>query len=145
MPLPFEWVERLFQRLHAMYGTKWVALWDGQDIRNVMAAWAYDLAGVSADQIKRALEHLKSHNPFPPTLPEFLSLCRQFRVDQPVSAPALDAPRGPKPAMPEVSFSSGGLAWAKKINDRYCAYEIVPHAAVQMAKEALGKGWRERR
>lgn len=43
-----------------------------------MATWARELAGFAdrPEAIKRALESQKE-SPFPPTLPEFLALCRQ--------------------------------------------------------------------
>ena len=78
-----------------MYGSLWLDRWAGIPLDEVKATWARDLARVSPGQMARALDHLKAHNPMPPTLPEFLSLCRQFRVQDPVLA--LPAPRGPIP------------------------------------------------
>lgn len=139
--LPSAWVDRLFDLLFAMYGQRWTAMWaDAQSIDDIKAVWAEDLAGVNADQIRRALDHLKGNNPHPPTLPEFLGLCRQFRVAEPYAA--LPSPRD-EPA-PEVKALINDIgkgktpdyrAWAKKILANPKAY---PHISVEFAREAMG-------
>lgn len=74
-PLPLPWVERLFERFAAMYGTKFLDLWRDMDVQAVKAAWAEDLAGMTVDEIKAGIDALKT-KPWPPTLPEFIALCR---------------------------------------------------------------------
>jgi hypothetical protein len=93
---PKAWVEALFKRFSVMYGSRWAAMWDGVPMADVVDGWQTDMGGVTADQVKRALEHLKANNPFPPTLPEFLSICRQFRVKE-SNVHYLAAPRGVMP------------------------------------------------
>lgn len=73
--LPESWVEKLFSRLSAMYGRKFADLWSGCNLREVKAAWAEDLAVFSGEEIKRGLDACKTRT-FPPTLPEFVQLCR---------------------------------------------------------------------
>jgi len=76
--LPAEWIERIFALMLASYGAKFTDLWRGTDLAAVKALWAQKLAGFS-DQpkaIKAALDAL-DERPFPPTLPEFLALCRE--------------------------------------------------------------------
>jgi hypothetical protein len=61
----------------AMYGSKFADLWAGTDEAEVRKVWADKLAGF-ADKpgcIKAAIDALDDR-PFPPTLPEFLGLCR---------------------------------------------------------------------
>lgn len=94
-PSPGALVDRLFQHFACMYGSLWLDRWAGIPLPEVKATWARDLSRVSPGQMARALDHLKAHNPMPPTLPEFLSLCRQFRVADPVLA--LPPPRGEIP------------------------------------------------
>jgi hypothetical protein len=94
---PKNWVELLFRRFSVMYGSKWTAMWADVPMADVLDAWQTDLDGVKPEQIKRALEHMKSHNPFPPTLPEFLGICRQFRP-QPSNVRYLAAPKTEMPA-----------------------------------------------
>lgn len=69
---------------------------DGQDagIANAKEVWGEKLAGFAGrpECIKRALESLPQH---PPTLPEFIVLCRQFT---PALPPMLTAPHPGKEA-----------------------------------------------
>lgn len=86
-------MDRLFQRFATMYGTAWSGKWVNVPLDQVKAAWAEDLAFASSDQLRRALDHCKGHNPHPPSSPEFVGLCHAF-------APAMEtgnrlpAPRG---------------------------------------------------
>lgn len=73
--LPASWTERLFTRLATMYGTKFLDMWKGLDLNAVKQAWAEDLAGYSADELKRGLEWCKTQD-WPPTLPAFMTACR---------------------------------------------------------------------
>lgn len=75
--LKIEWVERIFQEFSNLYGTKAATLWDGQDPDRLKAYWADKLDGFSdkPEAIRAALDALTEH-PFPPTLPEFVVLCR---------------------------------------------------------------------
>ena len=73
--LPIEWIDRLFQRLGGMYGSKFLAMWEGSDIESVKRIWAESLADFEADEIRDGLESCKTRT-WPPTMPEFLLLCR---------------------------------------------------------------------
>lgn len=72
-------IDRLFMRLGAMYGAKWLDLWGPIPLDAVKAEWARTLTGVSPEAMRMALDHLLNAGvAFPPTLPEFTSLVRQF-------------------------------------------------------------------
>lgn len=75
--LPDAWVERLFDHMAALYGSKFADLWRSTDPAKVRAMWADKLAGFAdkPQAIKAALDAL-DERPFPPTLPEFIALCR---------------------------------------------------------------------
>ena len=118
--LPDAWIDRLFDRLEAGYGSKWLNMWGNTNLANVKSLWAEKLAGF-ADNPKAlayALDCLDEH-PFPPTLPEFLALCR--KAPRP-SLPALPQPE----ASPEKAAAFANevksvtsqkkdlLAWARK-------------------------------
>lgn len=96
MALPPEWIEKLFSRLGALYGSKHLDQWAGQDIAVVKETWAATLGQFDGDHIAGALRKLAtSGSPFPPTLPEFIALCQVARgstlpVHQPL--PALPKP-----------------------------------------------------
>ena len=92
-------VDRLFQRLHAMYGAKWLDLWAGCPMDAVKAEWARSLTGHDVEAVRLALEHLiTAGNPFPPTMPEFVSLVQQFKRRGPHAIAITDNRRDPPPA-----------------------------------------------
>lgn len=68
-------IDRLFQMLHGFYGTKFVDLWRDQDINEVKAAWRQELRGLTAAELQAGMDGCRTR-PWPPTLPEFLLLCR---------------------------------------------------------------------
>ena len=91
--LPNAWIDRLFGRLAAMYGKHWLDLWADVPMADVKDAWQTELAGVTGDQLVAALKGLGK---FPPTLPEFVALCK------PPATPAahrllLRSSAGPRP------------------------------------------------
>lgn len=123
--LPDALIDRLFDRMEAAYGSKWANMWGNTNLRNVKALWAEKLAGFSVNPkaIKYALDALDEH-PYPPTLPEFLALCRKAPRLQ---VEALPAPAADKQkinaAAKEAKRATGGkqdlLGWAKR--PRSCA------------------------
>lgn len=68
-------IERLFARLAAMYGARFADLWRGADIEHVKRVWAEELSDYTRDEIARGVAACRSRD-WPPTLPEFLKLCR---------------------------------------------------------------------
>ena len=73
--LPEPWIERLFARFEAMYGARFADAWKGCSIAHVKAVWAEDLGGVSRDELAAGIAGCRSRD-WPPTLPEFMKLCR---------------------------------------------------------------------
>lgn len=88
MPLPDSWVEALFARLAVRYGAAWMRQWEGVDIAAVKADWAEQLSGATSGAIKHALDCLPIDRP--PTVGQFLALCRNAPQYAP---PALPAPQ----------------------------------------------------
>jgi hypothetical protein len=98
------WIDRIFSRMQGMYGSRWLDMWrDGQTVTTggrtfdhgvalAKSMWAEELSGLQGapERIRKALECCKSM-PHPPTLPEFLALCRQQHAE----FRALPAPSGP--------------------------------------------------
>ena len=72
---PSSGVDRLFQTLLGFYGNKFVDLWRDLDIAQVKATWRQELRTMTASEILAGLEGCRAR-PWPPTLPEFLLLCR---------------------------------------------------------------------
>lgn len=79
-------VDALFARFAAFYGKHWLDLWADIPVAAVKAEWAYRLQSMPMDALRLAVEHLLKHSKFPPTLPEFYTLCDQFK---PREAPRL--------------------------------------------------------
>ena len=73
--LPEEWIERIFQRMENFYLSLWKDRFGDIQRERVKQAWAEELAGYSATEIKRGLDTCRTMK-FPPTLPEFLTACR---------------------------------------------------------------------
>lgn len=68
--------ERIFARLQALWGTKFLQLWRGADMAEVFATWDHALQGVSPDRIMAALRDCETLDQ-PPTLPVFIRMCRE--------------------------------------------------------------------
>ena len=69
-------IERLFARFEGMYGAKFADAWKGCDLRNVKSVWAETLGALSRDELARGVAGCMTKE-WPPTLPEFVKLCRQ--------------------------------------------------------------------
>lgn len=82
--LPRSWVEALFKKFLIRYGTLWADRYKGLGLSpdEIAEEWATELAGFSPEEIKRGLDASRSKT-FPPTLPEFLSLCRPAAMVRP--------------------------------------------------------------
>lgn len=74
--LPDAYIDRLFERLACMYGRKFADLWGGIDPLAVRKTWAEDLGRYPGEVIAKALTVCRDTKPFPPTLPEFILLCK---------------------------------------------------------------------
>lgn len=67
--------ERIFGRLQAIWGVRFLQLWRGAEMAEVYATWDAALRDVAPERIARALLDCQNADK-PPTLPEFLALCR---------------------------------------------------------------------
>lgn len=131
-PLPPAWVERIFKRLAGMYGAqKFGAMWAGTDMEDAKELWAEQLGRFKAESIGAALQRLiDSGSEWPPTLPEFVELCRQCAVERAARTPALPAPKGKRPedyTMPDMSANRAGvdyLRWLRVVGSLSVAREL---------------------
>jgi hypothetical protein len=85
-------VAAIFRRLQAIYGSRWTASIDGIE-EDAVREWSRALADMTPTHIRRGLDSLRGE--WPPTLPEFVALCRpaapyhrEYRPER-----LLDAPR----------------------------------------------------
>ncbi len=157
-PLKRSWVRKLFAELQGNYGTRFLDMWrsgvtdtNGDDVglQNAMDMWAEKLAGFRErpDAIRRVLDTLPKH---PPTLPEFVELCRTSCPKQEVKAlPAPDVPLSVIEARQaeaqsiaaRVAGNVPGKDWAHKLRARYLAGERLLMVQVSIASAALGETW----
>lgn len=83
-PLPQEWVERIFLRLHGRFGNNFTDKFkmgkndsNGNDLGllNAKQVWSEELAGISPDRIKTALLHQYE---YAPSCDQFKAQCRSI-------------------------------------------------------------------
>lgn len=74
-PKPAELARQVFTRLLAYYGKHMADMWIGQDMDYVRQVWGEALAELSREEISQGLTACRALD-WPPTLPEFLKLCR---------------------------------------------------------------------
>ena len=161
-PLPMGWVRKLFGELQGNYGVRFLDMWrsgvvpedgpnKGEDlgVLNAMSLWAEKLAGFRdrPDAIRRVLDNLPAH---PPTLPEFVGLCRSN-----CPQPAFQALPSPAPSEEtrqnrsaeieqqarSVTAATPSKDWARKLRAEYQAGRHLLQAQIVMASDALGEVW----
>lgn len=146
MSLPTKVIDRLFERLAATYGAKWVRQWDGVPMADVKSAWAHELSGFHDRMTDLAWALGNLPEPCPNAI-EFRNLCRK--------APQPESPRLPEPkADPErlrVEFAKLGdlratigtvdhKAWARRIITNHTGGLRVSPISLRFAREALRMG-----
>ncbi len=152
--MPAAWVDRLFERFMAMYGTqKVVAMWAGCELAGVKATWAEALgryeSATLADAVRALLD---SGSAWPPTLPEFVEQCRQAAIARREYGTALPPPAATETSREEAAellraIGAAGItapkardrfAWAHRIVERYqagdttlkgCAHDMALRAS----------------
>lgn len=72
---PDEWIEKRFAWFAAMWGSKFADLWRGCNLAEVKALWAKELSALTPEERARGYAACRTRD-WPPTLPEFLKLCR---------------------------------------------------------------------
>jgi hypothetical protein len=74
-PLPTAWIEKLFERMTALYGSKFADMWRGTDPEQVKALWSQELGKLSREEVTKGAQALMTLE-WPPSLPQFINLCR---------------------------------------------------------------------
>lgn len=143
-------IDRLFARFSAMYGNKFFDMWANSNFDEVKKCWADELRIFSVDQVKAAIDGLKSNN-FPPTLPEFLQLCAASKAKATVTyikaVPRLQSKDQPgdwhaakarcMELAKQFSHKQPSNDWANRILQRVDAGENIPADSMRMAMEAM--------
>jgi hypothetical protein len=78
--LPLPWIEALFAKFSAFYGAQFAQKWAGSNLDQVKTEWADALGRFEGLTLKAAVEHCRDNVQFPPSLPEFVTICKSQRV-----------------------------------------------------------------
>lgn len=73
--LPDAWIEKLFSQFAAAHGRKFADLWHGCNLADVKALWAEELGTMTREELAAGWAACRRRE-WPPTLPEFVNLCR---------------------------------------------------------------------
>lgn len=122
--LPTRWAAKLILRMQALYGAAFTRQWEGLDPDSMAQCWAEELAGYSAEEIRRGLDGCRTSK-FPPTLPEFLTMCRP-------------------PIQPEVAFHEAvsGMVARRRGEIGSWSHPAIYWAAVRVGNtDMLGMGY----
>ena len=151
--LPDSWIGRVFDHMSGLYGSRFADLWRGTDPETVRRMWDEKLAGFREmpGAIKEALDSLDS-KPYPPTLPEFLQMCREAaprHLNKPVMLSYTQTPEDRAKAQ-EIARTvvekivetdnREHKAWAKRLKARDEASERLSLTQVSAYREALDSG-----
>ena len=149
--LPAAWIERIFALMLDLYGSKFSQQWAASDPASMKRTWGEKLAGFSPAAIKYALGAMDERT-FPPTLPEFLGLCRDHARRQGTAMPSLPAPELTREEaaarigrLTSAAPQKQGLdprGWCKSLKRDYLAGKKLNQIQIDMASEALGETWR---
>lgn len=147
--LPREWVEKLFTLMACTYGSKFADLWIGQDMEIVKAHWAKKLGVFPRTAVAKAVQSLDK--PFPPTLPEFMELCRQAsrREESAILLPSTEVPKEVAAARAEevkklaalAVKSNGNRRWAHALREAYLRGRKLEPIQIILASAALSESW----
>lgn len=152
--LPEAWIERIFSVMAGYYGSKFADLWSGTDPEVMRRVWAEKLAGFRdhPEVFKAALDACDDRL-FPPTLPEFIGMCRTAASSsrRPAEALALPEPKAdPERAKSIAKYAVAAirkgenhdfLAWCKDLRHAYLTGEHLLPIQIRNASEALNEVW----
>lgn len=129
--IPEHWIESLFEKMAFTYGTKFADQWRGIDTDGIKRHWAEKLGALTNQELAHGVLKLETRD-WPPTLPEFLKLCRP--VIDPVVAfhEALEQGARRDRGEPE-EWSSPAVFWAWR--------KIGPYDFSRMTYAVLKPRW----
>lgn len=111
----------------------------------VKDSWAQELARFDGETIRKALDHVKQSNKFPPTCPEFVGICLAMRPAQ-STYKAISGPREERD--PRITAAIAEFLnpqrkvdpkdWARKILAEHESGTFNNWHSITVAKQALG-------
>ncbi len=131
-------VDRVFDKLKALYGANFLAKWADVDPVELHRIWSAALERYTGEEIAAALGDVLASCPYPPNLPEFVKLCadqhakrvvaRQpaFKLPAPDTSAENKAAREHAAAMlRNIGKPQPGRDWARKARARHESREHV--------------------
>ena len=136
--LPDAWVDRLFDRLTAIYGSQKVgAMWLDVDQAEVKRAWGGARAKYPPAAIGQALEDLpEMPSPWPPTLPEFVAIVREAAEVRRTASTDLRLPAPSDLAPAESQAVKDFRAEFKRFIGRHMVTDGPSHRMRQQVRES---------
>ena len=145
--LPKHWIEALFSKMSAFYGSKFAVMWSGSKPEEVQKAWAIELAKLTREQLKAGSDALTAFSR-PPTLPDFVAHCKQTRAEmEERRAPQLEHRAPVDPEKAKAALESVHAASAKiiaRVPTAEWAYRLLmsgrkdlSHEVVRCATDAI--------
>ncbi len=78
--LPLTWIDALFQKFENFYGADFTRKWgEVSDVVKLKQEWAEKLFQFNGDTLRQAIDHCAEHVPKPPSLPEFVIICKSMK------------------------------------------------------------------
>ncbi len=140
-PAMAEFIDWLFRRLHAKYGSEWSRQWDGMPISDAKSDWSCELAWTfcQPDVIRFALQNLPERCP---NSIQFRNICRAAPAK---SAVLLAEPKS-NPVFIAKVLAQLSDAPAKTDDKEWARRKLAAHAAgdrvgvfgLKLARQALG-------
>lgn len=128
---PVPWAVKLIDKLHMLYGAKFMQQWAGIEKPKLALSWAEELTGFTGEEIATGLQACKNR-PWPPTLPEFISLCR----------PSLDPEHAFREAVEGATERAKGSVGQWSHPAIYWAYvRIGAHDILNNGYQVIRKRW----
>ncbi len=142
----------LWRKMMNVYGARFLDMWEGVDVAEMQVTWTEALRGTSREALQRGIAALY-HAKHPPTLPEFIDLCRPQQVAQRQNTLALIDAERTQPAEARVQLAkvreiaeevmrahphgSTGVTWAERLLERAAHGEHISLHQITYAKDAI--------
>jgi len=139
-------IDRLFLRMASFYGKHWLDMWADVPIDSVKSEWQSRLTCMSSKVVFKAVDYCADNLKFPPTLPEFVQLCKANTPHEITKALSRHFTEAEIELNQErIKKASSDLAKTPITDMKQWARDLIsgnkisnnPDLAIRMAKEAL--------
>ena len=79
MAIPLTWINALFEKFERFYGQDFVRKWNISNVDAMKQEWAEGLARFEGETLRMAVEYCRENVAKPPSLPEFIIICKEQR------------------------------------------------------------------